>query len=205
MLFVTAAGRLARPAVVVLLVVLLPLLVTAPARAAGTGGIEVTPLTEPVDGAAPTSFRVDVPSDGTERVPFLVRNVDDQPRSARLFVAPVRRDGDSFALGEPDASEWVEYEARDVTLQPGESQEHALVVRGGKLPDDEVLAAVVVQVRSGSVVQRASTLIYLDEGRRVPLPLLVVLVAVLLAVAAAIAWSFVVRRRRPEAPSPQSV
>ncbi|MCW2615923.1 MAG: hypothetical protein JWN08_2917 [Frankiales bacterium] len=189
------AVRLVRAAVACVLLVLLA--VPAPtASAAGTGGIEVTPVPGEVDGRPVTSFRVEVPGDGERRIPFLLRNVEPGERSARLFVAPVTRAGESFALGRADGSPYVSFEAQDVTLAEGESRQLSFTVRGGELPADEVLAAVVVQVGNGSVVQRASTLIYLSPGRRVPLPVLLLVVAGVLVAAAGTAVALVGRRRR---------
>lgn len=165
---------------------------SAPALAAGTGGIVVTPLGE----GNPTSFRVEVPSRGDLEVPFVVSNVVEEPRSARLYAAAVERQGESFAVGDPGSSRWVELADQQVTLEAGEVRDLAFTVRGGDLPDGEVLAAVVVEVQNGAVVQRASTLVRLSEGRTVPLPLLLVVVAVVLLLTAAAAVAESARRRR---------
>lgn len=174
------------------------LLQSAPAQAAGTGGIEVTPVPPVRDGQQVTSFRVDVPSSGQEQVPFTVRNVEDGERSARVYAAAVSKAADgTLSLGEPGSSRWVTLEAEDLTLASGQVQQRAFTVNGGELPDDEeVLAAVVVEVRTGSVVQRASTLVRLERGRTVPLPLLAVLAAVLLVAGAGVAVAVLGRRRR---------
>lgn len=180
---------------VALLVATLALLASGagPALAAGTGGIEVTPV---VDGEFRNVFRVDVPSSGSEQVPFLLRNIEeDGPRTARLYAVEVLEDGDDLRLGEPGSSRHVELPDETVTLAAGETQERAFTLRGGELPEGPQLAAVVVEVRNGAVVQRASTLVYLGEGRRVPLPLLLVGLAVVLLAAAGVAVAVVARRR----------
>lgn len=201
MSFSPTAGRLARPAVVVVGLVLLCLsVVGGPARAAGTGGIDVSPIPAFVDGVQVTSFRVEVPSEGSRPVAFSLRNVTEEERSARLFVAEVTRDGDGFRLGEPGSSPYVEMADREVTLAGQEVREESFTVSGPR-PDDEVLAAVVLEVTAGSVTTQASTLIYLEPGRRLSLPWLLVLLAVVLLLAAAAAVVLAERRRRALAPS----
>lgn len=180
-----------RPAVVVLLLALV-----LPASAAGTGGISVTPIPAVKDGKPVTSFRVDLPRDGTKQVPFTVRNVEDEPRSARLYVAPVTETDGGFALGQAGASEYVSMPDEVVTLQPGEEREKSFTVTGSDEPDELVHAAVVVEVTNGAVTTQASTLIYLEPSDRVSLPLLLVALAVLLIALAAAAWAHHVRRER---------
>lgn len=164
----------------------------AGAHAAGTGGIEVTPL----EGGG-TTFRVEVPRDGADDVPYLLRNVEEQPRSARVYSARVTSTDGAFALDAPGSSPYVEMPDREVTLQPGEAREESFRVSAGAdgVPDGEAYAAVVVEVRNGSVVQRASTLVYLRGEPRVPLPLLLVVLAVLLVLAAGAGVAAVARRR----------
>ena len=65
-------------------------------------------------------------------------------------------------------------------------------------PEQEALAAVVVEVRNGVVVQRANTLIYLQAGRRIPLPLLLVVLAVVLIGGVGTAVAVLGRRRRAQ-------
>lgn len=190
------ASRTLRVAVIAVLLLLL----AGPAKAAGTGGIEVTPLPSVVDGKPATAFRVDVPSSGSVEVPYQLRNVAEEERSARIYVAAVDRDENgTFSLLDPGSSRFASMDPQSVTLAVGESREESFTIRGGELPDDEQLAAVVVEVTNGSIVQRASTLIYFERGRQVPLPLLLVGAAVLLVVAAGAAFSVVARRRVADA------
>lgn len=195
----TTTGRLARPVVVVVLVVLAVLLPTTAGLAAGTGGIEVTPVPAQRDGRAVTTFTVDVPGDGGVDVPYLLRNVEDGPRTARVYSAEVTSSDGNFALGEAGGSPYVSMPDREITLQAGQVLEESFRVAPGAdgAPDGEAFAAVVVEVRNGAVVQRANTLIYLDAGRRVPLPLLLVGLAVVLLAVAAGAVAAVARRRHP--------
>ena len=175
----TSTGRRWRP---VLAVVLLAGLGGPSAHAAGTGGIEVTPVPGQRDGRTVTTFQVEVPHDGSVRVPYLLSNLEDEPRSARIYSARVTESSGSFALDDPDSSPYVSMPDREVTLQPEEVREEFFTVSPGDdgPPSDRAYAAVVVEVRNGAVVQRANTLIYLTAAPRVPLPLLVLVVAVVL-------------------------
>ncbi|MHB8961259.1 MAG: hypothetical protein ACYDAN_16735 [Candidatus Limnocylindrales bacterium] len=190
------AARFVRAAVlvVVLLVVPVPL-----ALAAGTGGIEITPVPSQVDGKAVTVFRVGVPREGSVQVPYLLSNVEDGPRTARVYVARVRKVDGNFSLDDEGSSPYVSMEDRSVTLEAEEVREETFRVAPGPdgPPDDEAYAAVVVEVRNGSVVQRANTLIYLTGEPRVPLPLLILIIAVLLIGVVGAGVAVTVRRRRP--------
>jgi hypothetical protein len=199
-LHTTTAGRLA--AAVAVLAVLLLVVGAGPAHAAGTGGIEVVPDPAVVDGKEVSRFDVEVPSRGEEQERFVVRNVDSEPRTARLYTAQVRRVEGDLQLGDAGSSAFAVLPAEDVVLQPGEAQSRAFIVRGGDLPGGEQMAAVVVEVGTGSVVQRASTMIYLEAGRQVPLPLLLVVAAVVLVMAAGAAVAVLARRRSTQ-PSAQ--
>lgn len=210
----TSAGRLARPALVAVLAAIfafaVALVAAGPGLAAGTGGIEVTPVPAQQDGQAVTTFRVQVPRDGATEVPYLLRNVEDGPRSARIYSARVLSSDGNFSLDEPDSSPYVSMPDREVTLEEGEVREESFRVTPGPdgPPDGEAYAAVVVEVRNGAVVQRANTLIYLSPGRTLPLPLLLVLLAVLLLLAVATAVALTARRARRGAatqggPTPQ--
>ncbi len=195
-----AARRLVRPALVC--VALLLLLPAAPAGAAGTGGLEVTPNPPVVDGKQSTNFRVEVPGSGERSVSFTVRNITGEQRSARLYAAEVTRSNGNLQLGTPGSSPFAALPDRTVTLEPGEMQTSSFTVRAGKLPDGEVMAAVVLEVRNGSVVQRASTLIYVDDGPPVPLPLLLAAMAAALLLIPLGALAVGARRRARSAEKP---
>ena len=175
-----SAARTVR--VALLVVALLAVVSVRGASAAGTGGIEVTPVPAVEDGQPVTTFRVEVPRDGVTEVPYLLSNVEDEPRSARIYAARVTSVDGNFSLDDAGSSPYISMEDREVTLQPGEVREETFEVSPGPdgPPDGEAYAAVVVEVRNGAVVQRANTLIYLKPAPRVPLPLLVLLVAVVL-------------------------
>ncbi len=179
--------------------VLVPLVLTgAPAQAAGTGGIEVTPYPGVVDGHQVTAFHVSVPSRGRTTVRYALRNTTGETVRGRLYSASATRDGHGgWSVGEAGSSDHVRFAAQDVTLKPHETRFASFSV-SGKVSGTQH-AAIVVEVRQGSVVTRAATLVYLEPGRVVPLPLLVVGAAgLLLALAAA---GVVAARRRTPTPA----
>ncbi len=197
-----AAARFPRAAA---FAVLLVLATAAPAAAAGTGGIEVTPIPGVVDGRQVTAFRVALPGDGTKPVEFALRNITDQPRSARVYAAAARPDGQGgFTVGDAGSSQYVSLDDRTVQLSPQEVQVETFdVIAADERPTERVYAAVVVEVQQGAIVQRAATLVYIAPGRALSLPVLVVLAAAgLLALAGLGVLVVAVRRRRAQAAAP---
>lgn len=188
-----ARAALAALAVLALLVLAaLSALSVRPASAAGTGGIEVTPVPSMRDGRAVTTFTALVPASGSVQVPFTLRNLDKAVRSARVYTAEVTRSDGNFTLG-GGGSPYASMPDRTVTLAPGAVERAFFTVSAGPgRPSGKVYAAVVVEVRNGSVVTRASTLVYLSPGSAVPVPLLLVLIAVALLL---LAGTAVVRLR----------
>ena len=177
----------------------LVLLLPVPAGAAGTGGIEVSPYPGAVKGRQVTAFHTKVPSRGSETVRYSLRNTTAHPASGRLYAASATSDGNGgYAIGEAGSSPYLSFRTRDVTLAAGELTLDTFTVHPGPdgRPSTERYGAIVVEVRNGSVVQRAATLVYLEPGPVVPLPLLVVLVAVAVLTLAGLGFLLVVRRRR---------
>ncbi len=172
-----------------------------PAHAAGTGGIDLSPLPAEPGGRTAATFRVEVPRSGEVQVRYRLRNVEDGPRSATVYTARVTTSDGSYVLGEPDSSPYVRRPRQQVTLQAGESVEQSFTVSAGPdgPPEGEQLAAVVLEVRNGSVVQRANTLVVLTAERQVPLPLLLVVLAVVLLLAGGFGVAALARRRTPPA------
>ncbi len=171
---------------------LLLLLSTSPAEAAGTGGIEVSPYPGVVGGHQVTAFHVSVPSRGAVTVRYSLRNTTGAPVSGRLYAASASSDGHGgWAVGAAGSADSVELADQQVQLQPQETRLASFDVHG----EVGEHAALVIEVQQGSVVTRAATLVYLERGRLVPLPVLVVGLAVLLLVVggAGVAWA----RRRP--------
>ena len=174
------------------------LLLLAPGRAgaAGTGGIEVSPYPGLVHGKQVTAFHTKVPSSGSTSVRYSLRNTTSTTRSARLYAASASRDGSGWTIGDPGSSPYITFPERTVTLKAGEVRLETFTVHGKV--DGTQHGAIVVQVSSGSITQRAATLVYLEKGRSVPLPVLLVGAAVLLLVVAGAAVAVTARRRRTD-------
>lgn len=169
----------------------------APASAAGTGGIEVSPYPGVVDGEQVTAFHVSAPG----KAAWALRNTTAETRTGRLYAASASPDGHGgWVIGDAGSSPYLDFPERDVTLAPHQVQVSELRVRGAVERQEH--AALVVEVRNGSVVARAATLVYLQPGGGSGLPLLPVGVAVLvlLAAGAAVASSRAAARRRPATP-----
>lgn len=171
---------------------------TPSSHAAGTGGIEVTPVPSMRNGKAVTTFGLALPATGSKQVPYTLRNVDAVPRTVRVFAAQVTLSNGRYALGAPGSSPYVATPDRTVTLQGREERQTSFTVTAGKPPKGVVYAAIVVGVRNGSVVQNAATLVTLRPApnRIVGLPTAVVVVALVLLVLAAMAFALVLLRRR---------
>jgi len=164
----------------------------APASAAGTGGIEVSPYPGVVDGRQVTAFHVKVPTDGAATVRYSMRNTTNRSVTGRFYAASATRDGrGGWIIGGPGSTSQVALADQQVSLTPKETRLASFEVTGS--PGEH--AAVVVEVKQGAVVTRAATLVYLEEGRRVPLPLLVVAAAVLLLLL--VGGGVLLVRRRP--------
>lgn len=199
----TASRRFARRGAVALLTALAVLVPASAATAAGTGGIEVTPLPAIVDGKQATAFHVELPGRGSKDVKFLLRNVESDTREARVYVAGVTKLPDGqFDVGPAGSSPYASYDSRQVTLAKGEQRVETFRVSrpSGDRPDGTTYAALVVEVSNGAVVQRAATLIYLEEAPLLPLPLPVI-VAIALVILMGLAVPLLARRRAPAAPA----
>jgi hypothetical protein len=184
------AGRLVRPAVVLLLLVVL----TAPARAAGTGGIEVSPYPGAVNGRQVTAFHTRVASHGDVSVKYSLRNTTASPARGRLYAASAVPDGKGgYTIGDAGSSPYVSLKLQEVSLDGGEVRIASFRAHGKV--STRAYAAIVVEVRNGSIVQRAATLVYLEAGPVLPLPLLIVVTAIAVLALAALGFVVVVRRR----------
>jgi hypothetical protein len=176
---------------------------TSPALGAGTGGIEVTPVPAIVDGKQVTAFHATLPASGRTSVRFALRNITTESRTARVYAAVARADGQGgFSIGDAGSSPHVRLTDRTVTLKAKETRVETFEVLApkGERPDGTVHAAVVLESQRGSVVQRAATLIYLEPGERDALPVWARYVAAILLVLVIVGVVLVVgsrRRRRP--------
>lgn len=176
------------------------LLAPGPARAAGTGGIEVSPYPGVVDGHQVTAFHVRVPTRGTVAVRYSLRNTTDHEVTGRLYAASATSDGHGgWTVGDAGSSPYVGLADQRVRLRAHETRLASFPVHGAI--DGTRYAAVVVEVQEGAVVTRAATLVYLQRGRRVPLPVLLVGAALLLALLAGAAVAVTRRRQRPATPA----
>lgn len=183
------AGWLVRPAVVLLLLVVL----TAPARAAGTGGIEVSPYPGAVNGRQITAFHTRV-SHGDVSVKYSLRNTTASPARGRLYAASAVPDGKGgYTIGGAGSSPYVSLKLQEVSLDGGEVRIASFRAHGKV--STPTYAAIVVEVRNGSIVQRAATLVYLEAGPVLPLPLLIVVTAIAVLALAALGFLVVLRRR----------
>ncbi|MBC7679748.1 MAG: hypothetical protein H7233_12290 [Pseudorhodobacter sp.] len=167
--------------------VLLGTLATAGvASAAGVGGVEVTPRQG-------SSFHVTAPPNGTADEEFTVRNIGRTTATVRLYTASAdSTDSGGWSVGGAGSAPWLELPAASVTLQPGQSRDLRFTVLGS---DDSRNGAVVVEQGTGTVVQRAATLVYATPGRAVPLPWLILAVAVGLLGLAGVGVAIGARRR----------
>jgi len=135
-----------------------------------------------------------VPTRGKAKVKYSLRNTTDHAVRGRLYAASAQPDGhNGWTVGGAGTSTYVGLPDQQVSLAPHETRLETFTVHG-KVEGTQH-AAVVVEVTQGSVVTRAATLVYLERGRTVPLPVLIVGAAVLLLLAAGGAVLLV--RRRP--------
>lgn len=179
-------------------VLALALVGVVPAGAAGTGGIEVSPYPGVVDGRQVTAFHATVPRRGDATVRWSLRNTTGKAVTGRLYAAAATSDGHGgWTIGDAGSSPHVGFTTGDVTLAPHETRLSTFTVHGKV--EGEQHAAIVVEVRNGSVVARAATLVYLKPGPVLPLPTLLVLGAGVMVLAAAAA--LVLARRRPATPA----
>jgi hypothetical protein len=186
-------------AALLILVTALLVLGHGPARAAGTGGVDVSPYPGVQNGKQITAFHAKVPSRGSSTVQYALRNTTSKTATARLFGASARKTDGTFTLGPAESSPYLDFADRTVTLKPHETRIASFRVHPGPdgRPKGTAYAALVVEVKNGSVIQQAATVVYLQPGRTVPLPLLVVLVAVALVLLGRAGLVLVRRRRRP--------
>ncbi|MGZ6827077.1 MAG: hypothetical protein ACXVGH_09815, partial [Mycobacteriales bacterium] len=137
-------------------------------------------------------------SRGSSAVRYSLRNTTGHVASARLFGTAASRDASGrFTIGAAGSSPYLGFADQQVTLQPHETRLATFSVHPGPhgRPAGKAYAALVVEVRNGSVIQQAATVVYLEPGRTIPLPLLVVLVAVAVLVLAGLAVLVTSRRR----------
>jgi hypothetical protein len=174
------------------------LLLVVPAHAAGTGGVDISPYPGVVDGKQVSAFHATVPSSGDTTVRYSLRNTTGAVATARLFAASASRDSSGrFTIGAAGSSPYLGFPDQQVSLKPHETRIASFTVHPSPQgrPKGSAYGALVVEVKNGSIIQQAATVVYLKPGRTVPLPVLVVLVAVGLLLLAG-AGLLAARRRR---------
>lgn len=173
-------------------------LVTQPALAAGTGGVDVSPYPGVVNGKQVTAFHTRVPSRGDAVVRYSLRNTTNQPAAARLFSASASRTGGQFTIGAAGSSPYISFPDAQVTLKPQETRISSFTVHAG--PDGVAAGsygAIVVEVKHGSIVQQAAVVVYLSRASTVSLPLLVISIAIAVLLLAGTGFVLVARHRTP--------
>lgn len=190
--------RLATTLLVTLLAV--PLLSTGTALASGTGGVDISPYPGSVNGRQVTAFHVDVPESGPAIVRYSVRNTTDKVATARVFSAAAERTpSGGWSIGTATSAPFLGLRDTVVTLRPHESR---ITSFKALMPAHASYGAVVVEVKSGSIVQQAATIVYLRSAVEAaqgagPAEVIVIIAAILIASAAiGVGFSRVRRRRR---------
>lgn len=169
------------------------------AWAAGTGGIELTPLPAfDSSGHLVTAFHVSLPADGVGHEAFELRNLTSTAHSEEIYAASAAHQGGGYAIGSPGSAPWIDLPDQTVTLAPHSSQVFHFSVHRRGAPVGPLVYGAVVQVdrTSPALVTRVATLVYLSEpgpSRVVP----IILVAVAAALVLGAAGLTVMRSRRP--------
>jgi hypothetical protein len=171
-----------------LLVAAVTAIAVAPAAtAAGTGGIELTPVPV-VDGHRHRVTAFHVGPGG--RAEFALRNLTDQPVTIRMYAASATRSpSGAWSIGSSGSASWIHLKAESVVVPGHAVLTRTFTVARQGLAKGVTFGAVVLEQSHGTVVERAATLVYLTAAKS-SLPeraLLPVIVAVLLVAAAAVA------------------
>jgi hypothetical protein len=165
------------------------------ARAAGTGGIEISPYPGVVDGHQVTAFHVSVPAHGHATVRYVMRNTTGHPVAGKVYAAAATRGtGGQFAIGGPGSAPKVHFAGGDVTLPANAVRPGTFTIDGPV--DTGTFSAVVVEVHQGAVNERAATLIYLTSAHGTFRRLLTIVLVAVPEVLLALAVLMVLRRRR---------
>ncbi len=171
----------------------LSLTLAGPAGAAGTGEVEVVPA----DGGS--AFHL---SPSQDSISFELVNLADSPRPARIYAASATRsDGGGIGVGALGSAPWLQLPETQVMLAPKQTRTFTAPLDTALLPvGREQLGAVVLEAVQGSVTVRVATLVTVP-GRTpsaVPLPTLVVGVAVVLLAVVGLLLLVARRRRRDD-------
>ena len=161
------------------------------ATAAGTGGVELTPLpTVDAHGHPVTAFHV-APG-GTAK--FALRNLTDHAVTVRMYGAAATKSASgAWSVGRAGSADWLDLPAQDVTLAPHAIQTRSFTIAKHGIAKGVTYGAVVLEQSHGTVVERAATLVYLKSASALPKVERAVLPVV---VAAALIGVAVVAQRR---------
>ena len=166
------------------------------ASAAGTGGVELTPIpTVDSHGKAMTAFH----THRGAQARFALRNLTNHAATVRVYAAAATRSASGgYAIGAAGSASWVDVPAQSVTL-PAHAIEYRSMRIHKDIPKGTAYGAIVVEQARGNVAQRAATLIYLEHTtspvRRALLPIGIAagLIALVFAV-----HGLRMRRRQPK-------
>ena len=153
-----------------------------PVSAAGTGGVELTPVA-PTPG---TAFHVTAGPHRPARLAFDLRNVGSVAADAHIYPAAASRNGTAYAVGGPGTARWIALPDQVVHLEPGATRHVEVGVDATRAPAGRLVYGAVVQepVGDAAVRPRVATLVYLQRsGRSAPTRPLVWLVLAFLLVA----------------------
>ena len=138
-----------------------------PARAAGAGGVELTPI---VAADAPPSkrsaFHVDLKGSKRTTQQFDLRNLSNSPVTAKLYsAAAARQPQGGFAVSGAGSAPWIELPMSSVRLQAHEVRRITFTItEPDAVVDQHSYGAVVMQPGEGSsVVVRVATIVYLTQ------------------------------------------
>lgn len=170
------------------------------ALAAGTGGIALSPAQSGGAGVV-TAFHVALRAGQTTVEHFLLRNLTDRTAMVSLYAASASRGGSgAWSIGGPGSAPWIGIPTQPVRLRAHQSRWYSFRVTRAAAPRGRGLTygAVVLSQGSGTVVERAATLVYLDRlgPSTLPRALLPIVFAVALVAAGFLLHA---RRRRPTA------
>src|SRR3954471_11324895 len=158
-----------------------------PVGAAGTGGVELTPVA-PTDG---TAFHVVASAGHPGVLAFELRNISGAPAEAHLYPAAVSRTGTAYSVSSSGTASWIALPDQIVHLDAGESRHFEASVDSAAAPPGQVVYGAVVQENLGDVAvrRRVATLVYLTRHERggPPTPLAWLVLATMLLGAAALA------------------
>lgn len=174
----------------------------ASALAAGTAGVDLSPA-QLTGGGVVTAFHVSLRAGQTSEQHFLLRNLTGHPAAVQLYgAAAYHAKNGAWSIGGPNSAPWIGIRLQSVRLRAHQSRWYSFRVVRAAAPRGRglVYAAVVLSSGSGTIVERAATLVYLDRlgPSTLPRALLPIVLAMILVAAGALVHA---RRRRQGVPT----